>query len=109
GIVASSFSFRLISPELAGEFRLYVPDLRVAGADASLKGTASRVLQLLDHAGVQAADVLASSHGGAVAMELSAMDPRRVRRLILVSPANPFARGYQRVVSFYLSRPGAVF
>lgn len=109
GIVASSFSFRLISPDLSREFRLYLPDLRVAGADASLRATATRILQLLDRAGIQSADVLGSSHGGAVAMELSAMAPQRVHRLILVSPANPFARGYQRVVRFYLSRFGAIF
>jgi len=109
GIVASSFSFRLVSPELSRDFRLYLPDLRVAGADASLKATASRILELLDHTGIHRANVLGSSHGGTVAMELSAMAPNRVQRLILVSPANPFARTYQRVVKFYLSAPGAVF
>ena len=109
GIVASSFSFRLIASDLSREFRVYLPDLRVAGADASLKATATRILQLLDQAGIESADVLGSSHGGAVAMELAAMAAHRVRRLILVSPANPFARGYQRVVNFYLSRPGGIF
>lgn len=109
GIVASSFSFRLIAPELSRKFRLYLPDLRVAGADASLKATASRILQLLDHVEVDSVNLLGSSHGGAVAMELSAMAPQRVQRLILVSPANPFARGYHRIVRFYLSRPGGMF
>lgn len=109
GIVASSFSFRLISAQLSREFRLYVPDLRIAGADASLTATASRILELLDHIGLEAVSVLASSHGGAVAMELCAIAPHRVQRLILVSPANPFARGYQRVVRFYLSRIGDLF
>jgi pimeloyl-ACP methyl ester carboxylesterase len=42
-------------------------------------------------------------------MELAAMAPQRVQRLILVSPANPFASGYHRVVNFYLSRPGGMF
>ncbi len=37
------------------------------------------------------------------------MAPQRIQRLILVSPANPFARGYQRVVKFYLSKPGGIF
>ena len=109
GIVASSFSFRLIAPQLSQEFRLYLPDLRVAEADASLRATATRILELLDQAAIESACILGSSHGGAVAIELSAMAPERIRRLILVSPANPFARNYQRVVNFYLSRPGAVF
>ncbi|HKR30725.1 MAG TPA: alpha/beta hydrolase [Terriglobales bacterium] len=108
GIVASSFSFRLVSRELSREFRLFVPDLRVAGADASLRATATRILELLDHECIESADLLGSSHGGAVAMELTAMAPERIRRLILVSPANPFARGYHRVVNFYLSRPGGI-
>jgi pimeloyl-ACP methyl ester carboxylesterase len=109
GIVASSFSFRLVSPDLSRDFRLFLPDLRVAGADASLRATATRILQLLDREGIESADLLGSSHGGAVAMELAAMAAHRVRRLILVSPANPFARGYRRVVNFYLSRPGRIF
>lgn len=109
GIVASSFSFRLITRELSREFRLYLPDLLVVGADASLKATAYRILQLLDHAGVDSANILGSSHGGAVAMELSAIAPHRVQQLILVSPANPFARGYHRIVKFYLTRPGGMF
>ena len=108
GIVASSFSFRLVSPELSRELRLFLPDMRVAGADASLKATASRLLELLDQEGIEAADVLGSSHGGAVAMEMSAMAPERIRRLILVSPANPFARGYHGVVNFYLSLSGGI-
>lgn len=109
GIVASSFSFRLVAPELSREFRLYLPDLRVAGADASLRATATRVVELLDQTGIESACVLGSSHGGAVAMELAAVAPERIRRLILVSPANPFARGYQSVVKFYLSKPGGIF
>lgn len=42
-------------------------------------------------------------------MELAAMAAQRIRRLILVSAANPFARSYHRVVNFYLSRPGGMF
>ncbi|HEU5233298.1 MAG TPA: alpha/beta hydrolase [Terriglobales bacterium] len=109
GIVASSFSFRLVSPDLSRDFRLFIPDLRVAGADASLRPTATRILQLFAREGIESADLLGSSHGGAVAMELAATAAHRIRRLILVSPANPFARGYHRVVNFYLSRPGGIF
>ncbi len=42
-------------------------------------------------------------------MELASMAPERIRRLVLVSPANPFAIGYRRVVKFYLSKPGGIF
>ena len=42
-------------------------------------------------------------------MQLAASAPERVRRLILVSPANPFARAYHRIVKFHLSGPGGIF
>ena len=108
GIVASSFSFRLVSPQLSRDFLLCLPDLRVVPADGSLLATASRILQLLDREGIESADVLGSSHGGTVAMQLAVVALARVRRLILVSPANPFARGYHRVVEFYLSGAGGI-
>jgi pimeloyl-ACP methyl ester carboxylesterase len=109
GIVASSFSFRLNCAELGGRFRLYVPDLRIADADASLRSAADRVNDLLDRAEVAQADILGSSHGGALAMELASAAPERVRRMILVSPANPFAANYKTIVKFYLSRAGGIF
>lgn len=109
GIVASSFSFRLNFAELGGRFRLYVPDLRVVGADASLRSAAGRVNDLLDRAEIAQADILGSSHGGALAMELASTAPERVRRMILVSPANPFAEQYNAIVRFYLSRVGGIF
>src|SRR5690348_9066616 len=77
GIVASSFSFRLVSPDLSRHFRLFLPDLRVAGADASLRASATRILQVFDREGIESADLLGSSHGGTVAMEMAAMAPQR--------------------------------
>jgi len=109
GIVASSFSFRFTFDELGRHFQLFVPDLRIVGLDGGLAATAGRLVQLLDHAGIDKADILGSSYGGAVAMELAAQAPHRLRRMILVSPANPFAENYKRVVRFYLSPLGSIF
>src|SRR5690348_3266376 len=72
GIVASSFSFRFTFDELGRHFQLFVPDLRIVGLDGGLAATAGRLVQLLDHAGIDKADILGSSYGGAVAMELAA-------------------------------------
>jgi len=109
GIVASSFSFRFTFDELGRHFQLFVPDLRIVGLDGGLAATAGRLVQLLDHAGIDKADILGSSYGGAVAIELAAQAPHRLRRMILVSPANPFAENYKRVVRFYLSPLGSIF
>ena len=109
GIVASSFSFRRNCAHLGSRFRLYVPDLRIADADASLRSAAGRVKDLLDRAEIAQADILGSSHGGALAMELASAAPDRVRRMILVSPANPFAANYKSIVKFYLSGAGGIF
>jgi len=116
GIAASSFSYRLNCSELTKQFRLFVPDLtnvgysdRIPGLDGSLRATASRLLEFLDQAGIDKADILGSSHGGAMVMELAALAPARFRRMILVSPANPFANRYHRVLKFYLSRAGGMF
>jgi len=116
GIAASSFSFRHNCAELMKHFRLFVPDLmnvgysdRIPGLDGSLHATASRLLDFLDQAGIETADILGSSHGGATVMELATLAPARFRRMILVSPANPFANRYDRVLKFYLSKAGGTF
>ena len=116
GIAASSFSFRLSCEALMRSFRVFVPDLmnvgysdRILGLDGSLGATAARMLEFLDQAGLEAADILGSSHGGSVVMELAALAPERFRRMVLVSPANPFAARYEAIIRFYLSAVGGAF
>jgi pimeloyl-ACP methyl ester carboxylesterase len=53
--------------------------------------------------GLAAADIVAHSHGGAVALMLAALYPGRVRRLILFAPANPYNRSSDPVVRLYSS------
>jgi len=115
GIAASSFSYRLNWAELMGHFRVFIPDLmsvgssRTSGLDCSLRGNALRLREFLDEVGIERTDIVGSSYGGAVVMELANLAPERLAHMILVSPANPFARRYHRVLRFYLSGLGEIF
>lgn len=116
GIAASSFSFRFNCEELMREFRVFVPDLMhledclsMVHLDGSLRAASVRLSEFLADLDVERANVLASSHGGSVVMKLAATTPERIERVVLVSPANPFARHYREVVRFYLSPLGRVF
>lgn len=116
GIAASSFSFRFNCSELMREFQVFVPDLmnvgysdRIAGLDGSLSANGVRVAEFLESVGLRRANILGSSHGGSIVLKLAALAPERFERLLLVSPANPFARRYDAVVKFYLSAVGRVF
>jgi pimeloyl-ACP methyl ester carboxylesterase len=51
----------------------------------SISSLATLAAAVLDEAGVERADVLGFSHGGAVAQQLAAQAPARVRGLVLVS------------------------
>src|SRR5205823_3486316 len=46
-------------------------------------------------------------HGGAVALFAAAQAPARVRRLVLVSPVNPWSRLARRRLAFFGTRMGA--
>ena len=116
GIAASSFSFRFNCAELMRSFQVFVPDLmnvgysdRISGLDGSLRATALRLAEFLDQLGLERANILGSSHGGSVVLKLAVIAPEHFERLLLVSPANPFAQQYQAVVKFYLSVVGRMF
>jgi pimeloyl-ACP methyl ester carboxylesterase len=98
GLLGYSFSWRFAMPVWSQYATVYAMDMLGAGysdksanADYSLKRHAERLLQFLDAVGVSSCDLLASSHGGAVSMLAAAFAPQRVRRLILVSPVNPWS------------------
>lgn len=67
----------------------------------SIPKLAGLAASILDEAGIDKADVLGYSHGGAVAQQLAVLAPSRVRRLVLVSTscglgATPGGRGALR-------------
>jgi 4,5:9,10-diseco-3-hydroxy-5,9,17-trioxoandrosta-1(10),2-diene-4-oate hydrolase len=108
GLVGSCANWRTNIGALAHQGSVYAVDLmnmgkseRVAGLDPGLKATASRIVALMDSLNLAEADIIGHSHGGAVALMLAALHPRRVRRLILFAPANPYCRSSDRLVRAY--------
>jgi pimeloyl-ACP methyl ester carboxylesterase len=111
GLLGYSFSWRFTIPALAQQSTVYAIDMpgtgfsdRITGQDCSLKASSSRLLRFMDKTDIASCDLLGTSHGGAVAMTAAALAPDRIRRLILVGPANPWsARG--RYLTAFLSHP----
>jgi len=108
GLVGSSANWRNSIDALAQHASVYAIDLvnmgksqRVEGLDAGLRATANRVLAIMNALDLYEADIVAHSHGGAVALMLAALHPRRVRSLILFAPANPYCRSCDPIVRTY--------
>jgi pimeloyl-ACP methyl ester carboxylesterase len=115
GLVGSSANWRNNIDVLAQNASVYAIDLvnmgksqRVDGLDASLRATAKRIFAAMNALGLAEADVVAHSHGGAVALMLAALHPERVRRLILFAPANPYSSSSDLMVRVYSTRWGGI-
>jgi pimeloyl-ACP methyl ester carboxylesterase len=82
-------------------------------ADFGLEAAASRLLQLLRSLGSARVDLVATSHGGAVAMMAASLDrtsPKPViRRMVLVAPAHPFMPETHVQMAFFLAPFGKMF
>jgi pimeloyl-ACP methyl ester carboxylesterase len=93
GGMAGSEIFAGLAPALAAGRRVVMVDLQghghTAEADRPLRPElmASDVAALIGHLGLEQADVLGYSLGGAVALRVAVQHPDRVRRLVLVSIA----------------------
>jgi len=115
GLVGSSENWRNNIDALARDASVYAIDLvnmsksqRVGGMDAGLSATANRIALIMDALNLAEADIVAHSHGGAVALMLAALHPRRVRKLILFAPANPYSRSSDLMVRIYSTRWGGL-
>ena len=102
GLLGYSFSWRFTIRAVAPHATVYAIDNLGAGLstapeemDCSVRAVAERVLQFADALGVTAFDLLGTSHGGAVAMMAAAISTerqdRRLKRLVLVAPVNPWS------------------
>lgn len=108
GLVASSHSWRRLVPELAPKYRVYALDAwasggsdRCAAADATLRGHAARALAFLQAMGIERCAVIATSYGGAIALQAAALEPQRFERLVLAAPAHPFAQQPRVIAHLY--------
>lgn len=105
GLLAHSFSWRFTVPALAPHFTVYAPDVlgigfsdRVPGLDCSMRASAQRMVDFLDAIGLRQFDLVGTSHGGALATIMAAGMGKRIRRLALVAPVNPWSRaGRKRI------------
>lgn len=103
GFLGFSFSWRFNMEPLAKHFSVYAMDLPGCGyserpdcSDCTLTGDAERVLCFMEKLGIENADIVGSSRGGGLTMILAAIAARtdqlhRIRRLVLVSPINPWS------------------
>ncbi len=108
GLVGSSRNWRNNVDTLAQYASVYAIDLvnmgksqRVVGLDPGLRAAADRMAAVMDALELAEADIVAHSHGGAVALMLAALHPRRVRSLILFAPANPYCHSSDPIVRTY--------
>lgn len=113
GLVGSSANWRGTIGPLSQIASVYAIDQlgmgksqRIAGLDTGLEATADRLAATMDALGLRHADIVAHSHGGAVAVMFAARHPQRVRRLILFAPANPWSHPADRLVRTFRTRPG---
>ncbi|MGW8375093.1 alpha/beta fold hydrolase [Streptomyces sp. ODS28] len=76
----------------------------------STREFAQDVVDVLDHLGIERADVYGTSMGGRVAQWLAALHPGRVRRLVLgcTSPGGPYAVERDASVRRALAQPDAL-
>jgi pimeloyl-ACP methyl ester carboxylesterase len=108
GLVGSSRNWRSNMDALARHASVYAVDLvnmgksqRVGAVDPGLRASAHRIIAVMDALKLAEADIVAHSHGGAIALMLAALYPERVHRLILFAPANPYSRSGDPIVRAY--------
>jgi pimeloyl-ACP methyl ester carboxylesterase len=91
GMLTIDLSFAGLIPTLAGRHRVIAVELQGHGRTADIDreispaASASDVVALLDHLGIDRAHVLGHSMGAAVALELAISHPDRVRSIVPAS------------------------
>jgi lipase len=92
GITAHGRRFRRLAEEAWPERRTIAVDLRGHGRSTydgpwSIPQHVTDLIDTMDALGVEAADLVVHSYGGAIALALLGRAPERVRRLVLLDPA----------------------
>ncbi|GAB4400516.1 MAG: alpha/beta hydrolase [Rhodoferax sp.] len=96
--VSAWANWRLTMPRLAARARVLAPDMvgfgfteRPVGMNYNLDTWVGHAVGFLDAMGIEQADLVGNSFGGALSLALAIRHPRRVRRLVLMGAAGvPF-------------------
>lgn len=118
GLLGYSFSWRFNIGALAQRRTVYAVDLPGVGfsqrsptIDCSATGMAEILAGFLSEQQIEFFDVIATSHGGGIAMALAAAGERgfgpRVRRLVLSAPVNPWSPHGRLLTQFLATGVGA--
>jgi pimeloyl-ACP methyl ester carboxylesterase len=120
GLLGYSFSWRHNLDVFAQQRDAYAVDLlgighsdrpQNGGADFGLAAAASRLLGFLHSLGHSQIDLVATSHGGAVAMMAASLDRASrandaaplIRRMALIAPLHPFVTNNRLRIAFFRS------
>lgn len=113
GLLGYSFSWRLNFPAFQNFRTSYAPDLlgtgfseRPPNLNCAMRAQAERMLDFMDRAGIESADLVGTSHGGAVSVFMAALQPNRFRKLVLVAPVNPWSAHGRLLTRMFGSRIG---
>jgi pimeloyl-ACP methyl ester carboxylesterase len=122
GLMGYSFSWRHNLEFFARQREVCAVDLLGMGhsdrpetdsADFGLEAAASRLLRFLRSLGSRQIDLVATSHGGAVAMLAASQDRASlrpmIRRLALIAPAHPFMLDSHVQLALFLAPFGRMF
>ena len=105
--VSAWANWRLVMPELARQSRVIAPDMvgfgftdRAEGQQYNMDVWVDQAVGLLDALGIERADLVGNSFGGALAVALTIRHPQRVRRLVLMGAVGvpfPISEGLDAV------------
>ncbi len=121
GFMGYSFSWRFNVEPLSHYFSVYAMDLpgcgfsqRTEAPQCTLAGDAEAFLRFMDHLGIETADIVGSSRGGGLSIVLGALLAKRnmlhrIRRLVLVSPINPWSSNGRWLTRMFATRIGGEF
>ena len=121
GFMGYSFSWRFNIEPLSRYFSVYAMDLpgsgfsqRTTGNGCSLAGDAQGVLRFMKHFGIENADIVGSSRGGGLTIVLAALAAEtdqlhRIRRMVLVSPINPWSSHGKVLARLFATTLGGLY